>query len=242
MEQKFPAGLSWVIARTHIYDHVIESTLAEDRQITQIVILGAGFDTRFYRLRLPNDRVLKCIEVDEGGTQRRKREIIASIPTSAYLQGRYQPPVTYVPVNFEVDSIESALTRHRAYDPSAKTIFLWEAVTGYLNEAAVNEVLDFVKRRSGPGSILAFDVRFKEAMTGEKRYNSSKLTSTVAKLKESYHFGVPEGKSREWIESHGFLVEAIYGPEELAELVTSDVSYSLLKPDIMDIIVARTPN
>lgn len=239
--QTVPAGLSWVIARTHIFDHLMESTLLAERDITQVVILGAGFDTRFYRLLFPNDREIHFFELDEAYTQSRKRGVLHSIPEYAYKNGKDRVKVNYVPINFEHESIETVLTRHRHYNKHAKTFFLWEAVSVYLNESAITEVLEFVKRCSGPGSLLAFDIRYQEAITAKKKYKMSPLASTVGKLREPYKFGIPEGSSRAWIQSAGFDVHALYGPSELAEYVTSDVSYSLDCPDIMDIIVARTP-
>lgn len=237
-----PGGRAWLIARTHIYDHLMESTLLSERDITQVVILGAGFDTRFYRLFFPKDREIRFFEIDEEHTQAKKRSILESIPDSAYEYGKRANRVNYIPVNFEKTSLETALTSNALFDPKAKTFFLWEAVTPYLNAEAVTAVLEFVKRCSGPGSLLAFDVRYKEAITHQKQYRMSRLASTVGNLKEPFKFGVPEGTTRQWIQSAGFEVHALYGPPELSEYVTTDVpnSYSLDVPDIMDIIVART--
>lgn len=237
MDKIVPAGLGWVIARTQIYDDLIESTLSQDPEFTQVVILGAGFDSRFYRLRLPFDRV-SCIELDEPSTQKRKRELIDSVPLHLLPNGEKVRHVAYIPMNLD---ISQSLDKHPAYNPRAKTLFLWEAVTPYLTEEAVLGVLSFVKTHSQSGSLISFDIRYKEAISGEKRYAQSQLTATVNKLKESYKFGVPEGTSRQWIESLGFEAHAIYGPQELAQRVTSDTGYSLKTPDIMDIIVARVP-
>lgn len=215
--------------------------LQSERNITQVVILGAGLDTRFHRLHIPKDRQIQLFEVDHLWTSLHKRETLAAVPHHAFeIGGQPRPDINYVAVNFERQTLESTLARQPHYDRNAKTFFLWEAVTPYLNDQAVAEVLDFVKRLSGPGSILAFDVRFKEAITGTKQYRMSKLTSTVGKLNEPFKFGVPEGTSRQWITSQGFDLHALFEPHNLSEYVTSDVSYSLDVPDIMDIIVART--
>ena len=237
-----PAGLSWLIARTHIYDHIVESSLVNERDITQVVILGAGFDTRFSRLHFPSDREIRLIEIDAPETQRYKQSILASLPdevTGKNIVGR--PQISYVPVNFETDTIEAALMRSTAYNPAAKTLFLWEAVTPYLTSTAVDSVIQFVRDFSGAGSTLAFDVRYLEAIKGTKRYNMSALTSTVGNLREPFKFGVPEGTSRQWALSKGLDVHAIFTPNEFAEYLTSDSSYNLEIPDIMDIIVAKTP-
>lgn len=233
-----PAGLSWLIARTHIYDHALESALTLERDITQVVILGAGLDTRFSRLYFPSDRQMTLIEVDAPATQAYKRSIISVIASST---ANRNSNIHYLPVDFERESIETALLRYQPYNPNAKTFFIWEAVTPYLTEEAVGSVLRFVKEHSAPGSTIAFDVRYKEALTGQKKYNMTPLAKTVGSLREPFKFGVPEGSTREWIHAKGFDVYAIYGPPQLAEYVTSDTSYSLDIPDIMDLVIAKTP-
>lgn len=236
-----PAGLSWVVARTHIYDHAMESVLQNEKDVTQVVILGAGLDTRFTRLYFPSDRAITLIEVDAPATQAYKMRTILNVQRNAQPQQPRQQNHYYWPVDFERESIDTALLRCRHYNPNAKTFFLWEAVTGYLTEEAVESVLQFVKEHSAPGSTLAFDVRYKEAITGERTYKMSALTKTVGSLREPFKFGVPEGTSREWITQKGFQVHAIYGPPQFAEYLTSETSYSLDIPDIMDIIIAKTP-
>jgi methyltransferase (TIGR00027 family) len=240
--KKVPAGLSWLIARTHIYDHLLESSLTSERDITQVVILGAGFDTRFLRLYFPTDRTIRLIEIDTPATQAYKRSIIDSFPAHIKSQNSTnRQPITYIPVDFEIDTIEAALLRNAAFNPTAKTFFIWEAVTPYLTENAVDNVLNFVRENSAPGSTLAFDVRYKEAITGEKTYTMSALTKTVGDLKEPFKFGVPEGTVRQWVASKGLECYSIYGPPQFAEYVTSDTSYSLECPDIMDLVVVKTP-
>lgn len=239
-----PAGLSWLIARTHIYDHVVESTLVREQDVTQVVILGAGFDTRFSRLYIPTDRPIRLLEIDAPATQAYKRSVVNSIPSHILHknQAASRPTIDYLPVDFERQTLEDALLNSPLYDSRAKTIFIWEAVTPYLNAEAVDAVLNFIKVHSGPGSTIAFDVRYKEAVEGTKAYNMSKLRTTVGSLKEPFKFGVPEGTSYQWITEKGFICDKVYGPALLAEYVTSDSSYSLDVPDIMDLIIAKTPS
>jgi methyltransferase (TIGR00027 family) len=79
------------------------------------VILGAGFDTRAYRLAHKDTRVW---EVDVPTTQRKKRSMLAAagIDTSH---------VTFVPVNFEVQDAMDEL-RRAGLDLTADTLIIWE--------------------------------------------------------------------------------------------------------------------
>lgn len=240
-ESKFPGVLGLLIGRTNIYDMLVETTLAADKDITQVVILGAGFDTRFQRLSFPKNRDLQLFEVDAIPTQQRKREVLAKLAPETFTSGRQPSSINYVAVNFDQDSIESALLRTERYNRLAKTLFLWEGVTMYLQDRSVEEVLSFIKRGSGPGSLLICDIVYKECLTGEKIYNMTKVSSAAIKAAEPWIYGVREGQVREWISSHGFVPISTYGPKELSAHTDSKTQRTFIAPDIQEIVFARTP-
>ena len=104
----------------------IEERLAAaiEHGATQLMILGAGFDARAYRL---TDllRNLRVFEVDQPSTQEYKRRRIheTAIEVPANL--------TYVPVDFRRDKLKDALLA-ADYDSTQVTFFIWEGVTMYL--------------------------------------------------------------------------------------------------------------
>lgn len=115
----------------------------------QIVVLGAGFDSRAYRFQ-SQLRGVRLMEVDYGPTQAYKKqrlsEIAAVIPSN----------VSFVPMDFTKDNLLEQL-RNAGYSEQQKTFFLWEGVTYYLPEAAVKDTLHFVRDHSASGSRIAFD-------------------------------------------------------------------------------------
>ena len=116
---------------------------------TQVVVLGAGFDSRAYRFQSQLGNV-RFIEVDLGPTQAYKKqrlgEIVEVIP----------PNVSFVPMDFTKDNLLEQL-RNAGYSEQQKTFFLWEGVTYYLPESAVKETLHFVRDHSASASRIAFD-------------------------------------------------------------------------------------
>ena len=114
---------------------------------TQLVILGAGYDGRVWRIsELAGVRVF---EVDHPATQNDKRTRVADLPLSAGM-------VRFVPVDFERESIESALDR-AGHDHSLPTCWIWEGVVMYLTRAAMHATLASIARTSAPGSTLIFN-------------------------------------------------------------------------------------
>jgi methyltransferase (TIGR00027 family) len=128
--------------RTATIDDAVKEAVASD--ITQIVILGAGLDARAWRMsELAGTRVF---EVDHPATQDFKRRHVAAFP----------PPiasVVFVPVNFEHDSLQNALSR-AGHDASLATCWIWEGVVMYLTHDAMLATLRQLTARSAKGSML----------------------------------------------------------------------------------------
>lgn len=111
----------------------------------QVVILGAGLDTRGWRL----EALAGCtvLELDLPGIQESKRRRIGRRrPTAAH--------VDLVPADLVRDDLDRVLDA-AGHDPSRATAWVWEGVAVYLPPHAVTATLAMVGRRSAPGSRLA---------------------------------------------------------------------------------------
>ena len=130
-------------ARQTFYDSTVEQYLSE---ITQLVILGAGFDTR--SLRLPSGAKVRAFEVDSANTLAIKREAMhkAGIDTSQ---------VALLDADFEKQDWLHRL-QSAGFDTTQPTLFLWEGVTPYLHKSAVEDTLRKIAG-CGKGSRVAFD-------------------------------------------------------------------------------------
>lgn len=93
----------------------------------QLVLLGAGLDTRAARLARPG---LRFFEVDHPATQAYKRERLAAV--ADYPHGAS----TLVPCDFERDAFAKALL-DAGFRPDVPSAFIWEGVIAYLTETAV---------------------------------------------------------------------------------------------------------
>ncbi len=130
-------------ARTTFFDGALTRHLADAEQL---VVLGAGLDTRSYRLR-PESRI-RCFEIDMPRTQAFKREMLAKAGLDA-------SRVTFVPADFENEDWFAKLVG-AGFDPTRRSIFLWEAVTMYLDRPAVEGTLRTIAG-TAPGTVVAFD-------------------------------------------------------------------------------------
>ncbi len=125
--------------RTLFIDEVVREAMPP-----QVVILGAGFDGRAWRLPELRDTVV--FEVDHPDTQREKRERVGSLTQAAR-------EVRFVPVDFTRDDLARCLTE-AGHDSARPTLWIWEGVVMYLSEAEVEASLRTIRARSAPSSRL----------------------------------------------------------------------------------------
>jgi methyltransferase (TIGR00027 family) len=162
-------------ARMAFFDSVVERHLDD---IDQLVILGAGFDTRAFRL--PNDRRIRVFEVDAPKTQAVKRDVLEKC-------GIDSSRVTFVAADFETDDWLARLVT-AGLAPNRPALFLWEGVTMYLNRAAIEATLRKIASFA-KGSVVAFDYFTTEALTSRALYWRYGRFATKA-AREPLRFGV----------------------------------------------------
>jgi len=128
--------------RTSTIDAAVRTAVA--RGTTQVVILGAGLDGRAWRMtELAGVRVF---EVDHPATQAFKRQHLDALPPSI-------ASVIFVPIDFERESLDSALVR-AGHDAARPTCWIWEGVVMYLTPDVVRSTLATIAERSAEGSTL----------------------------------------------------------------------------------------
>jgi methyltransferase (TIGR00027 family) len=146
-------------ARVTFFDTVVDRYLAE---VSQFVILGAGFDTRAFRL--PKETRVHSFEVDAPRTQALKREMLSKA-------GLQEEGVTFVSADFEQQDWLSRLVES-GFDPGKPALFLWEGVTMLLTQEAVEATLRKIASCAS-GSVVAFDYLTTEVL--ESQALSSRL-------------------------------------------------------------------
>lgn len=194
-EQAVPGVFGSVVARTRYFDDCLEAGLRKG--IDQLVILGAGYDTRAYRFEGLKGNV-KVFEVDHPATQDVKTRKLVK------LYGSLPNHVVYTPVRFNSENFADKLAQN-GYDDELKTFFIWEGVTYYISARAANETLDFVARRSGPGSAVVFDYFPPSVADGTCKLREARAMRAIFKeLGESLTFGVDPDRIEDFLSRRGF--------------------------------------
>ncbi|MEO6772936.1 MAG: SAM-dependent methyltransferase [Kofleriaceae bacterium] len=176
-ERYAPMGL-WLALRVAYLDRLVG--LAVDQlSIRQVVILGAGYDTR--AARLPRAGV-QYFEVDHPATQAAKRAVVAKLP------GYPVEAARYVACDFEhQDPIERLVAC--GLDPHDPALVIWEGVVMYLTEPAIRATATRLATGLDPRSLVAFDFVGKRFAAGQVGDLDQQTRSYVGELGEPVRHG-----------------------------------------------------
>jgi methyltransferase (TIGR00027 family) len=135
IQSKGPGALSSGIARTKYIDELLHETIRNG--VKQVMILGAGFDTRALRLEFLHS--VPVIEIDHPNTAKFKidklKETLGQLPQN----------VSYFQTDFNKQSLEDLAGDHHL-NLNIPTTIIWEGVTNYLTQQAFDKTLEFVKK------------------------------------------------------------------------------------------------
>jgi methyltransferase (TIGR00027 family) len=197
IDHRLPGARTSAIARTRLIDDALLASLGE--KMSQVVILGAGFDCRAYRL--PQLTAATVFEVDHPSTHAAK--LAGLHATLAKSPGN----VRYVEIDFNRQSLPSVLAE-AGFQPSSPAIFLWEGVTNYLTPAAVDAVLAYVAGCS-PGSRIIFTYVHSGALDGSVLFEGAgRLLRDVATLDEPWTFGLAPDQVAEFLSERGLRLDS----------------------------------
>ena len=186
---------SFVIARSRYMDDYLQTCI--NNGLEQLVILGAGYDSRAYRF----DELKKGInvfEVDHPATQQVKMEKLKKI------FGNLTDHVSFISIHFDREKLPEKLFKN-GYDKKLKTLFIWEGVTYYITAEAVDETLKFVANNSGKGSSIIFDYLPPSVVDRSSKQDGSKAVRRLAKRSgEALSFGLEKETIKAFLAQRGF--------------------------------------
>jgi methyltransferase (TIGR00027 family) len=195
MNYFYPGVNGAVVARVRFMDDRLNACI--QKGLEQLVIIGAGYDTRAYRLNIP-DNSLRVFEVDQPATQQVKisklKSFLSEIP--GY--------VSFVPVDLEREKLEDKLLAS-GYDENQKTLFLMEGLVMYLPGAVFDELLMFIAGRSGKGSAVVFDYLPRSMVDGSVQAREGRsMYRYVVKNGEPFRFGMDAAQMDQLLSEKGF--------------------------------------
>lgn len=211
-----PKGIyEYTIARTKYIDAVFKETLAEG--FDQILIFGAGFDTRALRFQA-EARDTKIFELDVPITQKAKLGQYAkrglSIPAN----------VEFISIDFDRESLSKKL-EEAGFGRGGRSLFVLEGLLMYLQPESVDETFKVIERFAGAGSEVVFDyVRASVLRQAGLYYGEREILKSVAQASERWHFGIEEGELAGFLKKYGLRVSEHEDTQALERMHFTDAS------------------
>lgn len=232
IQRALPGIYPFVTARTKYFDAALGAALAAGCQ--QVVVLGAGGDTRAYRFA-DDANGIPFFEVDHPSTSAWKRQTMARLP-------RLSADVRYVAMDFTTDSLVKSLAAAGA-EQGRVTLFLWEGVTPYLTGPSVDETLNAIAEFA-PGSSVVFDYFHKDAIDHpDQNADGGKYVAYLRDHGEPLRFGIDPENVESFLTERGFELVDHATPDDLGDLVRSSTrAWTMGKPlSSSSIVHARRP-
>jgi methyltransferase (TIGR00027 family) len=206
-ERRMPGTLGAILCRTRYIDDILKRSLEEG--VEQLVILGAGFDSRAYRIA-GMDQV-QVFEVDLPGTRKLKQirieKVLGAVPGN----------VTLVGINFDQQQLDDILIA-AGFQNGKRTLFIWEGVTQYITAEAVNNTLEFVSGYSGVGSAIVFTYVYQGIIDGTHRPEWFRSFLSFAKRVGSpLRFGFDPVQLEQYLADRGLTLKDDVGATEFQE-------------------------
>jgi methyltransferase (TIGR00027 family) len=229
-DRRLPGARTSAIARTRLIDDIICQALRDG--LRQIVVLGAGFDCRAYRL--PGINSTAVFEVDHPNTLAcklsRLRNLLPQLPTN----------VRYVQADFNRENLPQLLAA-AGFSSSFPTVFLWEGVTNYLTPDAVDTVLRYVSS-CRPRSQIIFTYVHSGALDGSICFEGAvELRHDVAQLGEPWTFGLDPVAVPEFLSTRGLRMDRDASAREYRTQYYGTDGQHMKGYDFYHVVIAHVP-
>jgi methyltransferase (TIGR00027 family) len=201
-----PGIYEYLFARTEFFDELFKQALEDNWP--QIVLLGAGCDSRAYRFKsLVKDTTI--YELDHPATQQVKTALLArgGIAVPEY--------VHFVGADLNNRLLGDLLASHGLHR-NQRTLFLLEGVIYFLTAEGVDSLLRSIRDCSAIGSGLAFDYVVESMAKGTcNSYGAQQMASRLASTGEVFHFGIDDHEIESFLGDRGCRLTEQLTPEDL---------------------------
>jgi methyltransferase (TIGR00027 family) len=227
LDKQMPGLWGGMTARKRYADDQVAEALASG--IKQFVILGAGFDTRAFRLTAPAGA--DTFEVDLAENTARKRAMLAR------LFGQVPKHIELVPVDFETDDVEDSLAAH-GFRPELPTMYGIEAVTQYLTEDAINRLFTALSK-APVSSRLIFTYIRREFLEGKELYGWDKAYQQWVVRDNAWRYGLSPTAVGAFLERYGWTERDHVGSDEYRARYFEPAGRNLAAIDIERFVLAE---
>ena len=211
MQRRIPGALASAIARTRYIDDILGRRLNDGAR--QVILLGAGFDTR--AMRLATLQTVDVLEIDHPDTARRKKECLIKAA------GQLPANVRYLSADLNLQSPTELIIKWKI-DRSVPTVIIWEGVTNYLEQKSVENCLRLIATFP-PGSSIIFTYVDRGVLDHPAAwYGAERLLADLERVQEKWTWGFLPDEMPAWLIKLGLRLVVDKGAAEYREMYLSE--------------------
>lgn len=204
VEVRGPGALGNLFCRTRYIDDALRNALAKG--VDQVVILGAGFDLRAFRI--PGIERTRVFEVDLPALQQVKQERLRKVlePLPAH--------VVFVPIDFDQQDLGEEMAA-AGFRIGARTFTVWEGVTQYITGQAVDATFRYIASSSAAESQIVFTYIHRGIVDGYARLPvDEKMMAMARNGGQPWIFGLDPSKVEAYLaKRHLEPLEEVWAPD-----------------------------
>lgn len=232
IDHRWPGARTSAVARTRFIDDAAQRALQSG--IEQVVVLGAGFDARPYRIAAMGKAAV-VFEVDHPSTSAAKRSVVQA--ARALESGH----VRFVPVDFDSQPLADTMSA-AGYDPRRRTLFIWEGVTNYLTADAVDGTLRWCAGAAA-GSTVVFTYVHRQVLDAPQEFHGTgKLFATLRASGERWTFGLDPARLPSFLAQRGLVLGEDVGASDYRARYCGSAATRMRGYEFYRIAIARVPN
>lgn len=203
-DRVLPGAVGWVLTRHRYFDDAIEEAVRDGAK--QVVLVGAGYDSRAFRLEALSD--VRIFEVDHPDTQARKKKIVQR------LFGELPKRVEYIPLNATRGDLRR-LPEHR-FDRSSRSVFVLEGFLWYMPPKVARSILVAISEIAEPGSQVIFDYILPSVVDGTSVLEGAAQHRRYCERRgEPVLFGIEPQQLAEYLRQNGLRLIDDVGSDTL---------------------------
>ncbi|NQZ12879.1 MAG: class I SAM-dependent methyltransferase [Algicola sp.] len=201
--------LHYILRKRHVEDITAK---AIEAGVSQVVMLGAGFDTLSWRFHKKYSDV-NFIEIDHPATQKAK---------TVALDKNKGANMHFLSVDFAHQTLETELSNFAGFEAERKTLFICEGVMMYLSDEAVNILFKSIRDLSGVGTQFLYSAL--EPQKSAKNSIPGLLYHHLKFIGEPIDWDMDSGKMADYIKQHDCELKSLAGRDELLKSFVKDTS------------------
>jgi methyltransferase (TIGR00027 family) len=224
-----PIGMyEYVIARTKYIDLIFEKAIS--REFDQILVFGAGFDSRGIRFLNKNSKT-NVFELDVPITQNAKINGLKKRGVEL------NPHIIFISIDFNKESLDNKLDES-GFKKNKRSLFVLEGLTMYLNAESVDSTFRLIERISGINSEIVFDYVYLSVLRRENIYYGEKsVYNTVNKAGEGWTFGIEKGEIETFLKDHNLILIENNNSEKLENKYFKDEHGNVIEKSMVHTVL-----